>query len=315
MMQYSTEDIVIFDEKFLQFLNFSNKKTRSESKQFGLMEGILIQFSKRKINSAKNSPVHCTLEPRELDTLAIKISNMYPKIRSGTIKNLETDDFKSKQVYLLFPLQKTENYNSSDFSSHSLRKQLRKIEKINFNIEFRDNFDTGWYKEIYLPEMQRKGSPPQTKKFFESMNRCFGNSFKQLLIYFEDELLGGAIILEARNSIAIYLSLVTKKGRMLQANSAIFLEVINLGVEKQKKFIDFGRSARYSGAHRYKSQWSPDTLSVKSYKYIKKPSAKFMPSAPKETAPIYKVCANLIRKIPIRSNHYGFLFSKARRFL
>jgi FemAB-related protein (PEP-CTERM system-associated) len=108
----------------------------------------------------------------------------------------------------------------------------------------------------YADNMHRHGTPPFSKRYFESLRRVFGESCEVLTVVDT----GGRPISTVmsfyfKGEVLPYYAGDTESARELAANDFKYWELMRSACERGLKVFDYGRSKRDTGSYAFKRNW------------------------------------------------------------
>lgn len=108
---------------------------------------------------------------------------------------------------------------------------------------------------IYSRALQERGTPTQGSLFFESMLREFPSVFNILVVYRDNQILGGGFVAFFKDTIYNTWGGMPRQYYDLHTNYILYWETLKYGCENGYKWVDLGRSEKNSGVLNFKKQW------------------------------------------------------------
>jgi len=156
--------------------------------------------------------------------------------------------------------------------------------------------DVDRFFELYADNVHRHGTPPFSKKYFESLLRAFGDACEVMtVVNAEGRPVSGALSFYFRDEVLPYYAGEIADARKLAANDFKYWELMRRAGERGCRWCDFGRSKRGTGAFDFKTNWqfAPEPLHYE-YQLFKRESVpQNNPSNPK-----YRALIGLWRRLP-----------------
>jgi len=150
---------------------------------------------------------------------------------------------------------------------------------------------------LYADNMRRHGTPPQSRRYFETLQRVFGRDAEVLTILdAKGEPLSSVFTFYFRDEVLPYYAGDHVDARELAANDFKYWELIRRGAERGCRLFDYGRSKRGTGAFDFKKNWGfePEPLH---YEYALLRGDKVPDTNPLN--PKYRAFIALWRRLPL----------------
>lgn len=137
-----------------------------------------------------------------------------------------------------------------------VRNQTRKAEREGLAL-----LELGGHAQIdafYAPfavNMRDLGSPVHALGFFRAIAREFGDAARFIVTGLGSEPVGGLVAIHFGDTVTIPWASTLRRERARCPNNQIYWEALRWSVERGARQIDFGRSPRDGGTHRFKLGW------------------------------------------------------------
>jgi FemAB-related protein (PEP-CTERM system-associated) len=200
------------------------------------------------ITFANNDIAKDTIEPVEL--------------RNADTTTVDPDSLADGQkVRMLLDLAATPDEQMANFKS-KLRSQIRKAEKNGLTskvIGYNDTDDFAKHVDefyaVFAGNMHLLGSPVHSKAWFMSVLREYTNNAYMVLVYKDETLVGGGIVLLNNNTASIPWASTNAEYNRLAPNMLLYWAVLSEAITKGAQVFDFGRSTVNEGTYNFKKQW------------------------------------------------------------
>ena len=217
----------------------------------------------------------------------------YLEIRSKN-DNLELD-MKKADWYKRFTLAIPSEEEVWKGIQKSKRKAINKSKK---HLEVRElkKEDIDEYYSLYIRNMKSFGSPPYSKKYFQSFfkHMVASNMGKIFGAYYEGKLVAALLGFTYKEKVHILLAVSDPKFKEFRANDAVHWAFIEWAIENEYKVFDFGRVREESGQFEFKRKWGAELLELPSYFMLWK--GKEIPSLDPSNM---KLATKVWRKLPL----------------
>ena len=183
----------------------------------------------------------------ELGAFRLEMRALAPE---GTAVNADQD-----RVDLYLGLEPDEESQWSAVGA-KVRNQTRKAEKQGLSLLEAEQARLlkGFYKPFAI-NMRDLGSPVHGKKFFMAMAAAFGARMRIIVTQLEDQPVGGLIAIQFGETVTIPWASTLRSERRRCPNNQIYWEALRWSISQGAKEVDFGRSPREGGTHRFKLGW------------------------------------------------------------
>ena len=150
--------------------------------------------------------------------------------------------------------------------------------------------------DLYADNAHRHGTPPFPKRYFESLQRAFGEACEVMTVVgVEGRPVSGVLSFYFRDEVLPYYAGDIIAARELAANDFKYWELMRRASERGCRIFDYGRSKRGTGSFDFKTNWGfePQPLHYE-YKILKGDAVpQNNPSNPK-----YRALIRLWRRLP-----------------
>jgi len=137
-----------------------------------------------------------------------------------------------------------------------VRTKVRKPEKEGLSLHGAGDATLDEFHAVYVRNMRNLGSPPHSKRFFETIRAHFGEAVRLYSVRRDDNTpLAASFTLSDARAMRVPWSASDWRFRKLKANMLLYWGMMKDGCERGAPCFDFGRSTRDSGTHRFKKQW------------------------------------------------------------
>ena len=150
---------------------------------------------------------------------------------------------------------------------------------------------------LYADNMRRHGTPPQSRRYFETLQRVFGRDAEVLTILDgKGEPVSSVFTFYFRDEVLPYYAGDHVDARDLAANDFKYWELMRRGAERGCRVFDYGRSKRGTGSFDFKKNWGfePEPLH---YEYALLRGDKIPDTNPLN--PKYRAFIALWRRLPL----------------
>ena len=137
-----------------------------------------------------------------------------------------------------------------------VRNQTRKAEKEGLVLlEGKSSDLLRAFYQPFLVNMRDLGSPVHSRRFFEEIARAFGDRMRIIVTALDNRPVGGLIAIHHGRTVSIPWASTLRSERRRCPNNQIYWEALRWAVERGAEEVDFGRSPRQGGTHRFKVGW------------------------------------------------------------
>ncbi len=164
----------------------------------------------------------------------------------------------AERIDLALPLQ-----SDSDAQWRALpatvRNQCRKAERAGLRLSDagQEQLCLGFYDPFCI-NMRDLGSPVHGLRFFRAMADAFGERMRFVVSADGEQSVGGLIAIDYAGVVTIPWASTLRAERPRCPNNQIYWEAIRWAIERGARELDFGRSPRDSGTHRFKRGWGAE---------------------------------------------------------
>jgi FemAB-related protein (PEP-CTERM system-associated) len=110
--------------------------------------------------------------------------------------------------------------------------------------------------ELYAGNMHRHGTPPFPKRYFQALQRAFGNDVEMLTVLDANGTpVSGVVSFYFRDEVMPYYAGDAVMARDLAANDFKYWELMRRSCERGYRVFDYGRSKRGTGSFDFKKNW------------------------------------------------------------
>lgn len=226
----------------------------------------------------------CTNDKETADTLVARAEDAaeeldvdFIEIRSPRKEYFgifEKHDFVRRDDYVTFILHLDKDVERLWKSiAQENRTAIRKARKSGVEVvEAKNKSDLRAFYELYLKTMKRLGSPPQPRKFFETVwDLFYPERLKILFAVHDNKCIASALFFKHRDTIHYSYGCSLREYAKFRPNNLLFWTLIEWGAENGFKYLDFGRTREKSGVWLFKRKWGGELVKMPYfYKFYKK---------------------------------------------
>ena len=238
---------------------------------------------------------------QELKNVCNKLNLSHIEIRSLT-PNLAPNP-SNKKVSMLLKLPTSNSELDKNLGS-KLRAQLKKADENFFSFSIgKENLFSDFYA-VFSQHMRDLGTPVYSKKWFLTILNYPNLAARIIIVYHKGRPVSCAMVIAHRNILEIPWASTLKSANKLNANMWMYRKILEVAIQENFDFFDFGRSTKEAKTHKFKKQWG--SLEVQHYWYFisdhnDRNLTELNPDNPK-----LKLLINLWKKLPIfLSNFIG----------
>lgn len=150
--------------------------------------------------------------------------------------------------------------------------------------------------DLYADNMHRHGTPPFPKRYFESLQRAFGEACEVMTVIGpEGRAVSSVLSFYFRDEVLPYYAGDVDNARDLAANDFKYWELMRRACERGCRVYDYGRSKRGTGSFDFKKNWgfTPQPLHYEYQLFKRAGIPQNNPSNPK-----YRAFIKLWRRLP-----------------
>jgi len=159
------------------------------------------------------------------------------------------------KVRMLLDLPDTSELLMASFKS-KLRSQIRKAEKNGLTASLgTDAKHLDGFYQVYSRNMRDLGSPAHSFDWFKSVINAFGDQAMIACVYFEEQVVGGGLIIRTKDRVSIPWASTNADFNRLAPNMLLYWTLLEHVNDSGAKMFDFGRSTPGEGTFKFKKQW------------------------------------------------------------
>ena len=150
---------------------------------------------------------------------------------------------------------------------------------------------------LYADNVHRHGTPAQSKRYFETLQRVFGRDVEVLTILAPDgKPVSSVLSFYFRDEVLPYYAGDAEAARELAANDFKYWELMRRACERGLGVFDYGRSKRQTGSFDFKKNWGfePEPLH---YEYVLRRGDAVPQNNPSNAK--YKALIAVWRRLPL----------------
>jgi FemAB-related protein (PEP-CTERM system-associated) len=179
------------------------------------------------------------------------------------------------------------------------RKQRAMVRKgIARGLASRIDTDVEGFFALYADNVHRHGTPPLSKRYFQTLCRVFAGDSEVLTVAAPGgKAVSSVLSFYFRDQVLPYYAGDLAEARDLAANDFKYWELLRRACERGLRVFDYGRSKRGTGAFAFKEHWGaePTPLAYEYWLYRRDTIPEHNPLNPK-----YRMLMALWRRLPIR---------------
>jgi len=227
-----------------------------------------------------------------------KINHDYLEIRGNILGNHPTlgKYLKKENLYKRFVLDL--NGDVWQGIQKSKRKAIKKAMNL---VEVKDvkEEELNSFYQLYLENMRRFGSPPYSKKYFQSFYKHLVSKGmgKILGSYIDGKLVSALLGFTYETRVHILIAIYNPQYQESRPNDATHWNFIKWAIENKYKYFDFGRVREDSGQFEYKQKWGGELMELPSYFLLW--NAKEIPIVDPHSVK-YKLMVSAWKKLPLK---------------
>jgi len=184
-----------------------------------------------------------------------------------------------------------------------VRNQTRKADKEGLTLlEADDKTLLDAFYKPFCVNMRDLGSPVHGKRFLASIDAAFGNRMRVIVTKLEDQPVGGLIAIRFGDTVSIPWASTLRSERRRCPNNQIYWEALRWSIEQGAKEVDFGRSPREGGTHRFKLGWGAKPRELDWRRYT--PDGQPMPLGSLGGTPIFERVSAAWSRFPVATTRW-----------
>jgi FemAB-related protein (PEP-CTERM system-associated) len=179
------------------------------------------------------------------------------------------------------------------------RKQRAMVRK-GIQRQLRSEVDTGigCFFDLYADNMHRHGTPPHSRRYFETLRRIFADDCEVLTVFSpQGKAVSSVLSFYFRDEVLPYYAGDLVDARELAANDFKYWELMRRACERGLGIFDYGRSKRDSGSFDFKRNWGFEATPLH-YEYVLYKRDSIPQNNPLN--PRYRLAIDAWRKMPRR---------------
>lgn len=177
------------------------------------------------------------------------------------------------------------------------RKQRAMVRKaIGRDLRFEIDPSVDRFFAVYADNQQRHGTPPQSKRYFETLQRVFGADCEvQSVLDPQGQIVSSVLSFYFRGEVLPYYAGDLPAARELAANDFKYWTLMRRAGERGCTLFDYGRSKRDTGSFDFKKNWGFEPAPL-SYEYVLLKRASIPQNNPNN--PKYRAFIGLWKRLP-----------------
>jgi FemAB-related protein (PEP-CTERM system-associated) len=150
---------------------------------------------------------------------------------------------------------------------------------------------------LYADNVHRHGTPAQSKRYFETLQRVFGKDVEVLTVLAPDgEPVSSVLSFYFRDEVLPYYAGDAEAARELAANDFKYWELMRRACERGLRVFDYGRSKRGTGSFDFKKNWGFESEPLH-YEYVLRRGDSVPQNNPSNAK--YKAMIAVWRRLPL----------------
>ena len=192
----------------------------------------------------------------EIEKFAIDKNIQFIEFRSHELPKLEHLSYVNKTFhhFILNLEGGLDNIWKKSFDT-KLRNQIRKSEKSNLEFKVGKNELLNDFYNLYERTMKRLGSPAHPRRFFQKISSDPNGKFYFLIVYFEKRPVAGLYLCHDLSTMFNPWACSDENYKKFCVNNFAYFQAIQLAINLNLSFFDFGRSAVGTPHEKFKLQW------------------------------------------------------------
>lgn len=180
----------------------------------------------------------------------------------------------------------------------TVRNQCRKAERSGLRLLAgpSESLRAAFY-DPFCVNMRDLGSPVHGERFFGAMAAAFGDRLRFIVTGDDARSAGGLVAIDYASVVTIPWASTLRSERARCPNNQIYWEAIRWAIERGAREVDFGRSPRESGTHRFKSGWGATERALAWIRLGKSGAVESLAS-PKES-PLLQGLSRIWQRLPV----------------
>jgi FemAB-related protein (PEP-CTERM system-associated) len=152
------------------------------------------------------------------------------------------------------------------------------------------------FYEIFADNMRNLGTPVYAKSLFAEVLRAFAQDTEIIVVRLEGKPIAAAFLLSFRDGMEATWMCSHWEYLPLQPNMLLYWTILRIAGERGLRWLDFGRSTRDSGTHKFKQLWDTSDVPLPWASWTKNGNAgsELSPANPK-----YQIATTLWKKLPL----------------
>jgi FemAB-related protein (PEP-CTERM system-associated) len=162
---------------------------------------------------------------------------------------------EGSRVDLVMPLEREPEAQWKALSA-KVRNQTRKAEREGLVLsDAAPEQRVDEFYRVFAQNMRDLGSPVHARAFFKSIEREFGSRVNFIVTRLGGRPVGGLVAIRFARQVTVPWASTLRSERARCPNNQIYWEAIRWAIATGARELDFGRSPRDSGTHRFKLGW------------------------------------------------------------
>jgi len=155
---------------------------------------------------------------------------------------------------------------------------------------------TGRFYEAYSQSVRALGTPVFSSRYFEILQRVFGEYCDILTVTHNGELVSSVMNFYFRDEVLPYYGGGTSLARRLKGNDFMYWELMRHSCERGLRLFDYGRSKQGTGSYSFKKNWGFEPVPLHYQYYLVK--ARDVPDI-SPMNPKYRLFINAWKRLPL----------------
>jgi len=135
------------------------------------------------------------------------------------------------------------------------RRKVNKATKSGMTAEAEGSAALHIFYKIFADNMRNLGTPVYAKKFFDEVLRAFPRDTDIVVVRLEGKPVAVAFLISFRDGVEATWMCSDYRYLSFQPNMLLYWTILRIAGERGFRWLDFGRSTRDSGTHKFKQLW------------------------------------------------------------
>jgi FemAB-related protein (PEP-CTERM system-associated) len=176
------------------------------------------------------------------------------------------------------------------------RRKVNKATKSGMTAEAEGAAALDIFYEIFAENMRNLGTPVYARNLFSEVLRAFPQHTDIIVVRLEAKPIAAAFVISFRDGMEATWMCSHYRYLALQPNMMLYWAIVRIAGERGFGWLDFGRSTRDSGTHKFKQLWDTTDVPLPWASWTKdgKAPTELSPANPK-----FQLATRLWKKLPL----------------